>query len=66
MSAPRTLDKLDAKKILIGTFIAAIGGAGGYLTKEIGNIDWGQWTIVVVPAWSILCNIIIKWWRDNQ
>lgn len=63
MQSPRfSLNSVDWKSIGIGALKAAIGGVLTYFTKSVfPNIDWGSYSVVAVPAYSILANVIWKW-----
>lgn len=56
-----TLNTFDWKKILIGSGIAATGAVLTYGTSLVANTNFGEWTPVVVAAWSIVANIVRKW-----
>lgn len=60
MSKKFTLNKEDFKKVLVGLLIA-MGGAGAtYLTDFIANTDFGEYTPLVVAAWSVVINLVRK------
>ena len=47
-------------KILKGAGIAAVGAALTYLTEALPTVELGDWTPVVVGAWSIVVNVLRK------
>lgn len=55
----------DSQKIGKGLLIAIGGAALTYLSEMIPNVDFGQWTPVVVAAWSAVLNIARKYLSDN-
>jgi len=55
-----TLIKQDLKKLAIGAGVALLGALATYLQDSIPNLDFGQYTPVVVAINSILVNAIRK------
>ena len=51
----------DLKKLGTGLGIALLGAALTYLTEQIPNIEFGQWTAIVVAFWSVVVNTVRKW-----
>lgn len=51
------LNKEDGKKILKGFAIAVGGACLTYLASVVPNVDFGEWTPVVVALFSCLVNI---------
>lgn len=56
-----TLCKEDAKKIGKGAVIAILGALLTYLSEVIVDVDFGQYTPIVMAIWSVLVNIVRKW-----
>jgi len=54
------LIKQDLKKLAIGAGVALLGALATYLQDSIPNLDFGQYTPVVVAINSILVNAIRK------
>ena len=54
------LNKQDLSKIGKGLLIAAVGAILTYVTDMIPNVDFGEWTPVVVAAWSVIANTVRK------
>lgn len=54
------LNSLDWGKIGKGALVALGGAALTYATELIPNIDWGQYTPLVVMVSSILINLLRK------
>lgn len=59
-----TLD--DLKRLGTGLGIALLGAALTYLTEQIPNIDFGQWTPLVVAFWSVIVNTARKWFTESR
>jgi len=55
-----TLIKQDLKRLAIGAGVALLGALATYLQDSIPNLDFGQYTPVVVAINSILVNAIRK------
>jgi hypothetical protein len=56
MSTRFTLNREDGKKILVGASIATGGALLAYLLEVLPNIDFGEFTPVIVAVFSILIN----------
>lgn len=56
-----TIDATGLKKVGKGALIAGTGAILTYLTANIGNIDFGSWTPIVVAGYGILANFVNKW-----
>jgi len=56
----------DFKKLGTGLGIALLGAGLTYLTEQIPNIDFGQWTPIVVAFWSVVVNTVRKWLTDSK
>lgn len=65
MSVRYTLNKEDGKKILVGLGIACGGALLTYVSDLIPNIDFGEFTPVVVALFSVLINAGRKF-LENQ
>lgn len=59
------LNKVDGAKILRGASIALGGALIAYLADIIPNVDFGQYTEIVVALASVLVNIAYKWLRHD-
>lgn len=55
------LIKEDLKKIGKGAGIAMAGAVATVLLDMIPNVDFGQYTPMIVAINSIICNMILKW-----
>ena len=58
------LNKEDGKRILLGLGVAVGGAVLTYLSELLPNVDWGNWTPVVVSLASVLVNAGRKWLKD--
>lgn len=56
----------DLKKLGIGLGIALLGAALTYLTEQLPNVDFGQWTPFVVALWSVIVNAVRKWLTESK
>ena len=58
------LNSKDMSKVIKGLLIA-LGGAGStYLVSVIGDIDFGQYSLIVYPLASALLNAAVKFFSD--
>lgn len=62
--AKYTLTKENIQKVAIGTGIAGVGAMLTYLTSVIPDVDFGNWTPVVVAGFSVLVNVIRQFLRE--
>jgi hypothetical protein len=59
------LNKEDGKKIGRGALIALGGALLMYVSELIPNVDWGQWTPLVVAMGGVLVNLGWKLLKGN-
>lgn len=59
------LNAEDYKKIGKGALIAVGGALLTYLSETIANIDFGQYTPVVMAVWTIIFNAARKALTNN-
>lgn len=52
-----SLNGYDFSRILVGASVAMGGALLTYLSETVGQIEWGDWTPVVVALASILVNM---------
>jgi hypothetical protein len=50
----------DWKKVLTGAGLAILGAGVTYLSQNITNLDFGQYTYVIVPLVTVALNVIRK------
>ena len=60
------LNKADYKKIAIGAGVALAGALMTYVSEVVTQVDFGDWTPLVVAGWGVIANIARKWIMDNQ
>ena len=60
MSKRFQLNREDLKKILIGAGVALAGALLTYTTEVVANLDFGDYTPIVVAGWGIVANVIRK------
>lgn len=66
MSKKNTLNKTDWKSIGRGALVAVIGTLLTYGTQQIGNIDFGEYTPIVVTLLSVITNIVRKYLTETK
>jgi len=64
-STKYSLNKEDGIKILKGAGYAVGGVLVTYLLSILPNIDFGEYTLVIVPIASVLLNAGIKYFKGN-
>lgn len=60
MSKRYSLAREDLKKIGIGAGVAISGALLTYVSETLTQIDFGEWTPIVVSVWSIVANMVRK------
>jgi hypothetical protein len=55
------LNKTDLKKIGKGALIAGVGAIATYGLEIIPNVDFGEYTPVIVALISVIFNAILKY-----
>ena len=60
------LNKQDYIKIGKGALIAVIGALMTYLSETIANIDFGEFTPLVMAGWSIIVNTLNKYLTNSK
>lgn len=66
MSKRFSLNKEDGKKILVGALMAILGALLTYITETIGQVDFQDYTPIVVAVWSIIANIARKYLLESK
>ena len=56
-----SLNKEDLKSLGKGLLIAMAGAVLTYLTEQIPNVDFREWTPIVVAFWSVAVNVARKY-----
>lgn len=65
-SGKMTLDKVDIKKVAIHTGIVAVAAGLTYLGTFVLNLDFGTYSVFIVPALTAGLETLQKWLRDND
>lgn len=60
VSEPGKIIGLEWKKIGKGAIMAGIGSGLTYAVQEMGQVDFGDWQVVVAAGLAILSNIVHK------
>lgn len=60
-----SLNSNDWKKIGKGAMIALAGAALTFLAELIPGLDFGKYTLIVVPMLSVLVNAGLKWYQGQ-
>ena len=60
------LNKKDWKAILQSTAIVAIGAAAAYLANNLGGLELGDYTVIIVPMVTSALVAIQKWASSNS
>ena len=60
------LNKTDYKKIAIGAGVAVAGALITYVSEVVTQVDFKDWTPLVVAGWGVIANIVRIWIKDNQ
>lgn len=66
MSQRYSLNKEDLKKIGTGALMAILGALLTYITETIGQVDFKDYTPLVVAVWSIIANVIRKYIAESK
>ena len=60
-----SLNKADGLKILRGAGYAVGGALVTYLLSILPNMDFGQYTLIVMPIASVLLNMGVKYFKGE-
>jgi hypothetical protein len=66
MSQRYSLNKEDLKKIGIGALMAIAGALLTYVTETISQVDFKEYTPLVVAIWSIIANVARKYIAESE
>lgn len=58
------LNELDTRKIVTGAWIAIAGALITYILQVVGDINFGEYTVMAVALASIVANILRKFLSD--
>lgn len=65
-SPSMSLNKENLKKIGKGALIAIAGALLTYGTEVVAQIDFGEYTALVVAGWAIVANTVRKWYFAQE
>ena len=60
------LNKKDGKSLLKGFVIMLVGTSLAWGLNQLPNVDFGQYTYILVPVLGLLFNTGLKWVTDEQ
>ena len=61
-----SLNWADGKKLGLNTLFVSIAAGLTYHGTQVGNVDWGSATALVVPIASLLIGSVTQWAKDNS
>lgn len=61
-----SLDNNDLNKLIKDAGIVAAGAFIAYLMAHISDVNFGSNTFIIIPAISMLLNMIYKWIQNNS
>jgi hypothetical protein len=61
-----TLNGADLKKLGLNTLFVSLAAGLTYLGAEVGNIDWGASTALIVPIATLLLGTATQWAKNNK
>lgn len=61
-----SLNGEDLKKLGLNTVFVSLAAGLTYLGAEVGNIDWGSSTALIVPIATLLLGTATQWAKDNK
>ena len=61
-----SLNWADGKKLGLNTLFVSLAAGLTYLGTQVGNIDWGSATALVVPIAALLLGTATQWAKDNS
>ena len=61
-----SLNWVDGKKLGLNTLFVSLAAGLTYLGTQVGNVDWGSATALVVPIAALLLGTATQWAKDNS
>jgi len=61
-----SLNGADLKKLGLNTLFVSLAAGLTYLGAEVGNIDWGTSTALIVPIATLLLGTATQWAKNNK
>lgn len=66
-SSPKgVINVTDWKKVVIHLVFVAIAAVATAVTQLIAHVDFGQYSVFIVPFISSVLVVVQKWIKDNQ
>jgi|TARA_B100001094_G_scaffold252945_1_gene251150 hypothetical protein len=61
-----SLNATDLKKLGLNTLFVSLAAGLTYLGAEVGNIDWGASTALIVPIATLLLGTATQWAKNGK
>ena len=61
-----SLNAEDLKKLGLNTVFVSLAAGLTYLGVEVGNVDWGSSTALIVPIATLLLGTATQWAKNNK
>jgi len=61
-----SLNWADGKKLGLNALFVSLAAGLTYLGTQVGNVDWGSATALVVPIAALLLGTATQWAKDNS
>ena len=61
-----SLNAEDLKKLGLNTLFVSLAAGLTYLGTEVGNVDWGSSTALIVPIATLLLGTATQWAKNNK
>lgn len=61
-----SLNGEDLKKLGLNTVFVSLAAGLTYLGAEVGNVDWGSSTALIVPIATLLLGTATQWAKNNK
>lgn len=65
VSPAKSFDVTDLTNLLKTAGLVGVSAILTFLGSNLASIDFGQWTLLVVPALSAVIDFVLKWLDDN-
>ena len=61
-----SLNGADLKKLGLNTVFVSLAAGLTYLGTQVGNVDWGSATALVVPIATLVLGAATQWAKDSS
>lgn len=61
-----SLDANDVKSVGKNAFLVGLAAATVYVVQNLGDLDLGSMSVVVVPIVTFLADSVMKWAKGNR